>query len=326
MNEFPAFANTRTYAISDDILQEMKDFFTNIEFDRIDSFRFNRLSTVSCTQRFDKFEILDEKGEELPNGIIDNGFNLNKTAELVTSTSDSGTIKKLRKLFTNSPIAKPVNPEVPLFKTALLFYRKGKLVNGINISFRQGLFYSIDNKILEVSESDFELFRLFFYADLKHELYEFASYYGSIGENWQRHIFPNSFYFNPHWKSYETSIRTSIISQNNDRVRVEIETNGKKISANQLRKIFYVMNYPIELRNKMNSMILGYYNQMVIDYSLPKLSDEETDSLKYFVKLVGVLITEGDESDILLIFKSWDEEHGLHININRLDQKIEFAF
>lgn len=308
------------------ILQEMINFFANIEFDRIDSFRLNRSSTISCTQRFDKFEILDENGKELPNGIIDNDSNLNKTAELVTSTSDLGTLNKLRKLFTNGQIVKPVNPEIPLFKTALLFYSKGNLVKGINISFRQGLFYTTDNQILEVSESDFELFRLFFYVDLKHELYESASYYGSIGENWQRHIFPNSFYFNPHWKSYETSIQTSIICQNNDRVRVEIETNGKKISKNQLRKIFYVMNYPFELRNKMNNMVLEYYNQMTIDYSLPKLGGEEIDSLKYFVKLIGVLITEGDESDILLSFKNWDEEHGLHININSLNQKIEFAF
>jgi hypothetical protein len=86
------------------------------------------------------------------------------------------------------------------------------------------------------------------------------------------------------------------------------------------------MNYPFELRNKMNEMILEYYNQMTNDYSLPKLSVEEIDNLKYFVKLVGVTIYENDESDILLSFKNWDEEHGLHININEINQKIEFAF
>jgi hypothetical protein len=306
-------------------MQEMTDFFKGLNFDRIDSFRLNRLNTISCTQKFNKFEIIDKNGNQLPNGILDNNNNLNPTAELVTSTKDFEIVNKLKNLFTISTDV-PVSFEIPLFKTALLFYSNDTLIKGINISFRQGMFHSTTNEILSLSENDFEIFRLFFYVDLKHELYETANYFGSIGDNWQKHSFPNSFYYNPQWKSYESSIQTSIICQNYDRVRLEIETNGKNISSIQLRRIFYVMNYPLELRNKMNEMILEYYNQMTNNYSLPKLNVEEIDNLKYFVKLVGVTIYENAESDILLSFKNWDEEHGLHININETNQKIEFAF
>lgn len=304
----------------------MTDFFKDLHFDRIDSFRLNRLHNISCTEKLNKFEISDENGNELPNGILDNNNQLNPAAELVTSTKDPGILNKLRSIIFN-PAAEIATREIPLFKTALLFfYNNDTLVKGMNISFRQGIFQSTANEYLSVSESDFELFRLFFYVDLKHELYEPASYFGDIGNNWQNHIFPHSFYYNPQWKSYETSIQTSMICQNHDRVRLEVETNGKKISANQLRRIFYVMNYPVELRNKMNGLILEYYNQMANDSSLPPLSGEQTDNLKYFVKLIGVTIYENDESDIVLRFKNWDEEHGLQININERGHKMELSF
>lgn len=306
-------------------MQDIREFIQGFNFDRIDSYRLNRLNTISCTQKFDKFEILDEHGTEIPNGILDAKLNLNQTAEMVSSTKKTETISKLKNLFKTTS-ENLLNREMPLFKTALLFYENDILVKGINISFRQGIFCSTDHQFLSISESDFESFRLFFYADLKHELYESANYYGATGDNWQNHSFPNSFYFNPRWKSYETSIKTSIICQNYDRVKLEIETNGKNISSWQLRRIFYVMHYPFELRERMNKMILEYYNQMTKDYNLPKLNEELIENLKYFVKLVGVTISENEESDILLSFKNWDEEHGLHFYINELNEKIEFAF
>ena len=306
-------------------MRYIKDFFADLNFDRIDSFRLNHLNNISCTQKYNAFEILDENGNELPNGILDSNFNLNPTAELVTSTKDVEIIHKLKNLFT-AKSDNPVNPEVPLFRTALLFYHNDRLIKGINISFNQGLFSSTANEHLVMSESDFELFRLFFYVDLKHELFETANYYGAIGNKWQQHRFPNSFYYNPHSKVYETSIISTIICQNYEPVKVTIETNGKKISATQLRRIFYVMGYPFALRDKMNRMILEYYNQMANDYSLPTLTEETIDNLKYFIQLAGVTIYEGDESDILLSFKNWDTEHGLHIYINEVNQKMEFAF
>ncbi|MBL0337227.1 MAG: hypothetical protein IPP73_18405 [Chitinophagaceae bacterium] len=191
----------------------MTDFFKDLHFDRIDSFRLNRLHIISCTEKFSGIEITAENGNELPNGILDNNNQLNPTAVLITSTKDPGILNKLKSIIF-LPAGENPTGEIPLFKIALLFYNNGTLVKGMNISFRQGLFQSTTHEFLSVSESDFKLFRLFFYADLKHELYEPASYFGSIGDNWLKHSFPNSFYYNPQWKTYETSIQTSIICQN----------------------------------------------------------------------------------------------------------------
>jgi hypothetical protein len=141
-------------------MQEMTDFFKDLNFDRIDSFRLNRLNTISCTQKFNEFEIIDKNGNQIPNGILDNNNNLNPTAELVTSTKDFEIVNKLKNLLTISTDV-PITLEIPLFKTALLFYSNDILIKGINISFRQGIFHSTTNEILSLSENDFELFRLF---------------------------------------------------------------------------------------------------------------------------------------------------------------------
>ena len=301
---------------------DFKNYIEDIDFDKIESYRINRGYDISCTFMINKYEILDKSGNSLPNSILDSNNNLNTTAELVASIDNQVVIRKFKALFHESD-EESFSNEHPLYKIGLLLYKNDRIVKGINISFNQGLFSGTDNVKLKLNQQDFENFRLFFYQDLKHELYEAANYYGNIGLKWKDFSYPNSFYYNPHWKSYETTITTPILCLNFNSVRAEIETNEKLISSAQLKRLEYVRNYPFRLKKEMFLKVFDLYNQIRKDYELPELKGEIENIIPFFVKLQHVLIPNNDEEDIQLSFKCWDEEHGLFIRINEKDDKIE---
>ncbi len=49
-------------------MQTVRDYLKKFHFDKIESYRFNDNRNISCTERNDKYEIIDEKGIILPNG------------------------------------------------------------------------------------------------------------------------------------------------------------------------------------------------------------------------------------------------------------------
>lgn len=302
-------------------MKDFKTYIKDIDFDRIESYRLNRGKDIICTFKFNKYEITDKDGDFLPNGILDSNNRLNSTAELVTSTDNKAIIEKFRSLFHESSEGSS-SAELPLYKNGLLLYRNDEIVKGINVSFRQGLFSDTDNVSLRLSSQDFESFRLFFYQDLKHELFEVANYHGNIGLKWNEYNYPNSFYFNPHWQSYETTIVTPILHRNYNGVRAEVETGGRNISQGQLKRLDYVCYYPIKLKKEMFLKVYDAYNHARRDYDLPEIKGDIENILPFFVRLKHVLIPANDEDDIQLSFSCWDEEHGLYIRIHENGDKM----
>ncbi|MDJ1503740.1 hypothetical protein [Xanthocytophaga agilis] len=303
----------------------IRKFIQDVSFDRIDSYRINHQPEIHCILKFDKYEILDSFGNKLPNSIVGKNLISNTTAEHITSLTDPKLIDKFRNLFVEDSV-KPLNQETPLYKNSLLFYKGNVVVGGINVSFNQGILCTINHEFLSITQTDFGKLRAFFFADLKHNPYEAVSYFGNIANKWQEHLFPD-FYFNPHWKLYETTIGTPILCLNTNRAKLQIETEeGVLISPAQLKRATYVKYYPFAQKRKMFEMIFSLYNEMRSDYDLPEIKGDIESILPFFVRLNSVTIPVNDKDDILLSFSNWDEEHGLYIRINEVGDKMEFDF
>ncbi|MBB6464107.1 beta clamp domain-containing protein [Flammeovirga kamogawensis] len=305
-------------------MKKISKFIEGIEFDMIESYRINRGVNIKCLLKDNSYTIIGQYDEELPNSIQDQENKLNKSAEFVVSISDKNTLDKFQSIFiskTNSEIY--FSHDSPLFKDAILFYKEGKVIDGLNISFKQNIFQNLKGERLVFTKYEYEELKAYFYSKLNHSLLGWADYFGNISDKWREHRFPNSYYYNYSSKSYETTLANPILSLNTNYAHAIIETDGGAISQNQIKRLEYISHFP--KRKKIFDMIFNLYNRMKVDYDLPDIIRDEDEILPNFVSLNVINIPLDDSDDILLSFKNWDEEHGLHIYINEVDQKIEFA-
>lgn len=302
-------------------METFKRYIDRIDFDRIELYRINGVNNISCVFRLGNYELFDENGNPIPNGILGSDGNINSAAKNIGAIDSEFLIEEFKGLFGKDANDYYDCDDKPLYKSGLLFYKNQKIVKGINISLGQFRFLGTDNVLLKLNKEDFEKLRIFLYRNLGYKYEGGIGYYGKISQKWREHLYPSSFFFNPYSEVYEAQISSPIFHSFHNSVRVEVQTSEKFLSRRKLTRLEYIRQYP--LYHKMLSKVLELYNDYKEDFELPEINGDIDEILPFFVELREIVVPENDDEDILLSFTCWDEEHGLRIRINDKDDKIE---
>ena len=302
----------------------IEKYIENLDFDHIEIAKFNSNNKIRFIESLGHIKIYDSSsGTEIPNGFVDKDGCINLTVSDRIGISKDALIDTLK---STSDIY--YHTDRTVFKESINFYRneylgKGKIIDSINIHFGDYFAKTIDNNVLAINEEQVNnLHKLFIDSGLG--VSETAGPGKYLGDDWKRYSFPGSFFRNPKFEVFEAVLGLNFLSVNDEYYHLRIESSDDNIREYQIDRVMKLLDNKWNLKKKIVKMTLEEYESLREDYMLPILDDKE--QLYYFINSGSVYVPEDKNDDIIISFRSWDNEHGLSFLYNELQGTLKRGY
>jgi len=293
------------------------EYLEKIKFDNFKLYyREHNYSEYSFIDYVHKSELLSQS-QAIENSILNADSTINNTFQQIATSSNKAEI--IHVFDDHEQTFFPCRKNV-VYNVAIMLEHEDAIVGGINIDIRNRIAKSIDENVLFISNLNVErLIEIYNKYDCQITKFYLPPSIPMI-DNWRNYEFPYEFGFNPAFGVFETRINSGLMCVNFVHARLEFSPIHGCVTKEQIARVYEIEGRKHSINNYLLDNFWLSYNSLKGDYGLPELNDKE--QLKYFVKMNGYIVPDNDDSPIIILFRTWDEEHGQTIyyyNENRIE-------
>lgn len=297
----------------------IKSYIKNIRFNAYQLFfRENKNFETYFLDVGEESKLMDSS-----NGVeIQNGISAESIPSSFTLIEEQNDTEFISSLISNEQLNYFPNRKDTIYDSGIVFYLDDKIVAYLNISLKEKISRNEDGYPVDLS--------LEFVDKLASKFKEagvqvFKNYLPpsiAVLEQWRLYKFPFDFYKNPVFEIFESSTNSGLFAINWNIVKLDIVPVNNSVKPEQIQKALFLEENRAKLRQQLLDEFWHQYIQWKDEYELPTLDQKE--QLYGLIELSSITVENDPEFTVQLYFRTWDDEHGQYVRINKNNQ-VEFV-